>query len=213
MNIAFCSVAFGERYVEQLWRLKESIEKIHPEASFYYWVNEYPPGAKTHEESYYGFKVHAINHARAQGHTRIVWVDTAIIVVDRLDWYFEKLVPHYGVVAAKDDNKLDKCCGQAAWDYFEIPRNNYHHLVGGSLFVFDFENDLCQNVFAKWEQAEKDGMFGSKHNDSKREFRTHRHDESCLSLSLYKCGSEPVPYGDAGYNQVPNPTVIKKHFK
>lgn len=213
MSIAFVSTAFGERYVEQLWRLKDSIEKFHPEAGFYYWTDRYPPLAKTHTESYYGFKVHAVNFAKELGYTKIIWLDTAMVLQDRMDWYFENLTPHYGVVAVRDDNKLEKYCGQAAYDYFDIPRNNYHHLVGGSLFVFDFDMPLCSEIFDRWAAAERDGIFGSKHKDHKREFKTHRHDESCMSLALYKSGSQPVPYGDARYNDVPDPLCTKHHFK
>lgn len=207
-KIAFLTVAVDDpRYIEQQERLIQSIEKFHPEAKIFRWTNEYPPESKTMAESMYGFKVHAVNHARSQGYWKIVWLDTACILVDRVDDYFE-MTNNYGVVAVEDANKLKQYCHPNAWEWFKEPVNDDWHLVGGSLFVFDFINYLCERIFRKWEQAEAAGMFGTSETRS-----GHRHDESCLSLALYTSGSRPVPYPDARYNDVPNPIVIKKHFK
>lgn len=207
-QIAFLTVAVDDpRYIEQQKRLIQSIEKFHPEAKIFKWTNEYPPESRSMSESMYGFKVHAVNHARSQGYWKIVWLDTACVLVDRVDDYFE-LTNEYGVVAAEDANKLKQYCHPLAWNWFKTVINDTFHLVGGSLFVFDFNLPLCERIFYKWEQAEADGQFGT--NETRA---GHRHDESCLSLALYTSGSKPVPYSECRYNDVPNPILIKKHFK
>lgn len=210
-KIAFLSVAVhDQRYLDQQKRLLDSIKEFHPESGIFFWTNNYPAGSKSMGESMYGFKVHAVKRAMEHGYTKIIWIDTACILVDRLDPYFE-LVKQYGVVAAEDDNLLANYCGDECYQYFGVDREDSRgqkqHLVGGSIFVFDFDLPLCNDIFTKWGEAENQGIFGTWKTPA------HRHDESCMSLALYQSGSRPTPYPDAYYNDVPNHLIIKKHFK
>lgn len=207
-RIAFLTVAVGDpRYIEQQKRLIESIEKFHPEAKIFSWTNEYPPGSRFMNESMYGFKVHAVDHAGAHGYRKIIWLDTACILVQPIDHYFD-LVDEYGLVVVADENKLINYCHPNAWEWFKATPNNDWHLTAGSVFVFDFNSSLCERIFYKWAEAEAAGQFGTK------EIRSgHRHDESCLSLALYTSGSKPVPCALTRYNEQTNPSIIKKHFK
>lgn len=205
-DLCLLSVAFGDpRYLQQLDRLEESIELYHPESTFYSWRNDYPPGAKSHEVSAYGFKVWAVKYARQQGFKKIIWFDPAVYLVNRLDPYFE-LVKDYGVVAAEDDNLLCNYCHDKIYEHFGVTREmssaGNQHLLGGSIYCFDFNLPLCNEIFDKWEMAESAGVFHYARND-----------ESCLSLALYTSGSKPTPYSLAMYNNVPNPVVRKLHFK
>ena len=207
-QIAFLTVAIGDpRYIEQQKRLVESIKLHHPEAKIFQWTNEYPPGSQPMGESMYGFKVHAVNYARSKGYWKIVWLDTACILVQPIDHYFD-LVDDYGLVVVADENKLINYCHPNAWKWFDAEPNKDWHLTAGSVFVFDFNNYLCERVFYKWEKAEQAGQFG--HKDTRQ---GHRHDESCLSLALYTSGSKPVPCALTRYNEETNPSIIKMHFK
>lgn len=206
----FCIVtaAFGDAYIEQMERLKKSVHAIYPKVQVFSWTNELPYGSRPHLGSEYGFKVHAINHARASGYTKIIWMDTALILVDKVDPWFE-MTKQYGVVAAADHTGLYKTCSDRVFVYFgvnkEYCKEQDQRLVGGSLFVFDFENPLCREIYSRWANAEHAGMFASD--------GPHRWDEACMAHALYLSGSSPVPYPVCRYNEVPNPIVIKKHFK
>lgn len=205
-EIAFCSVAFGDiRYLEQLQRLKTSIEQFHPESSFFYFINEMPPGAKSHYQSAYGFKVHAINFARLHGYTKIIFFDPAVYLVSRVDKYFD-IVKDYGVVAAQDDNLLCNYCADEIYNHYGVTREESkeqkQHLVGGSIYALDFDMPLCNQIFNRWAAAENVGMFNYPRND-----------ESNMALSLYTCGSRPTPYDICRYDKVPNPLCVKEHFK
>lgn len=201
----FTSVAFGPRYVEQQVRLHASICEHYSADHHIQWTDKLPPNAKPHKQSPYGFKVHAIEHARSLGHKKIVWIDTACILQDKVDYWFT-LIDKYGVVAAKDDNKLMNHIGQSAlmwFSYVSVPPGQ--HLVGGSLYVFDFDNALCCKIFNTWKYAEQKGAFADE--------KKHRHDESCMAVSLYMHGGKPTPYDVANYNNGPGSIVIKDHFK
>lgn len=210
-KICFLSVAVtDERYMIQQQRLMESIQKFHPLAFCLFWNDSLPEGSKTMDESMYGFKVYAVKEALKLGYKKIIWLDTACYLVKKVDEWFE-LVKEYGVVAAEDDNLLCRYTGNLAYKYFGItPSDSFdqkQHLVGGSVYVFDFDLPLCNKIFTLWAQSEQEGIFGTSG------IGAHRHDESCMALALYASGSRPVPYPVAYYNDVNNAIVKKVHFK
>jgi hypothetical protein len=209
-KICFLSVAFGHRYIEQQTRMYQSVVAIHPDAAMICWTEAYPEGAKTHKESLYGFKVHAVNVARAAGHDRIVWMDTACILQEPVDYWFSLGLP---VLAAKDDNGLDKTIGDKAMAYYGNPDITDMHLVGGSVFVFDFTHPDCEKIFQHWAYAERKGIFGSQAEQSSGQLNRHRHDEACMSMALYQNGYKPLPCDLMRYNQGKESVIVKQHFK
>lgn len=209
-DFCFLSVAFGPRYIEQQYRLLGSITNIYPDAAITFWYDGYPHGSRLHSQSLYGFKVHAVKTALAQGFKKIIWLDTACILQHPVDYWFSLNLP---VLAAKDDNALSKCISDKALSYYGNPDITGMHLVGGSVFVFDFNHPDCQKIFDHWAKAEADGVFGSQAEQASGKINSHRHDESCLSMVLYQNGYEPVACDVMRYNQDENSIVIKRHFK
>lgn len=208
--IAFCSVAFGDqRYLDQQTRLIESIEKHHPESIGFHWANELPAGSPKFLDSLYGFKVHAVVHALNEGYDRILWLDPACFLLGRVDYLFD-LCPAHGVVAVKDDNKLPS--SNTALEHFGYSRADIadFHLVGGSVYAFHFP--YSKQVFRMWYDAERRGIFGSQYAAASEKLQGHRYDETCMALSLYKHGFEPVGPDKASYN-FEGAAIIKKHFK
>lgn len=199
-KIAFCNVSFGERYVRTQERLRQSILDIYPDAELFFWTDELPPGSKPFQESLYGFKVHAIKHAREKGFTKIVWIDTCAVLKGKLEPLFD-----YGFIAVKDESKLYRYSGN-----FEIENKDWN-LVGGSLYLFDFENETYRKVFSDWEIMEANGDFGTQEfimnekNDGIEKCGS-RMDETAMAMCIYKNNLKP----DNGelYLQV----CEKKHF-
>lgn len=209
-DLIFLSVAFGERYIEQQMRLNDSIQAIYPGVKHSCWVNVCPSGSRPHRESLYGFKVHAVKWALDQGYKKIIWLDTACILQQPIDYWFTLNQP---VLAAKDDNALSKCIGDKALKYYGDPDIGGMHLVGGSVFVFDFNHPDCHKIFDHWVKAEADGIFGSQKEQSTGKINRHRNDESCMSMALYQNGYEPMACDVMKYNQDETSIVRKFHFK
>ena len=212
-DIAFVSVAFGEQYVEQQARLRESLEKVYgDEGTIFSWTDELPTGAKPFNKSLYGFKPHAVEFVRKQGYKKICWLDTAIIVQDRIE-YYDRFIKELGVIAFIDENKLSRFCSRRALRHFQVPPHKITrwNLVGGSFYYFDFNLPLCRAIFDKWMHAEQMGIFGSQRDEAMGLLRGHRHDEACMALSLYTSGSRPMSE-DTRYN-CQDGVMIKEHFK
>ncbi len=215
-DVVFCDVAFGDkRYLEQQERLHHSIRMIYPDAVIYSWTNEMPPGARSMNDSLYGFKPHAVQYALDQGHKKVMFFDPAIILMKPIDFYQEK-VKEYGVCCARDDNKLSGFCGDKALEYYNLNREEIKdwHLVGGSFYYFDFDDDLSFFIFNQWLVAEQEGLFGSQYEQAAGKLQGHRNDEAMMALALYTSGSKPMS-DDVRYNCENEEVCIigKKHFK
>lgn len=203
------SCAFGKRYIEQLDRLEASVKAIYPDFPMMTWRNECIPG-RPFKESLYGFKVHAVQAALDKGHSKIIFLDPACILQHKVDYWFDLNIP---VIAVKDDNLLNKMIGQKALNYYGNPDITGWHLVGGSLYVFDFNHRVKHSIFDHWMKAEQAGIFGSQAELSSEKINGHRSDESCMAVAMYSHGVEPVGHDVARYNQNEDSIIIKKHFK
>lgn len=211
-DFCFVNVSFGDRYVRTQERLKESILRIYPDAAMFFWTHELPPKSKPFVQSLYGFKVHAVNHAREAGFKKIIWIDTCAV----LKSYVEPLWPllkTYGVWAVADEVTVKRYCSQKLRDTYKIP--DTLKLVGGSLYLFDFENFKSQLIFRQWEKMEAAGLFGSmglimnegKTNDG-IDHCGHRMDETCMAICMWLHNSMPIPRDISLYDQV----MSKEHF-
>lgn len=209
-KICFVSVAFGDiRYPQQQVRLIESIDKFHPDSIGFHWTNNLPPGSTKFLDSLYGFKVHAVLHAINEGYERIVFLDPACYLVDRIDFLFD-LCKTCGVVAIKDDNKLE--ASDTALAHFGYTRAGIKdlHLVGGSMYAFSMP--YSYKTFMMWYMAERKGVFGSQYEAASEKLQGHRYDETCMALSLDRNGFGPVG-PDVGRYCYEGGAIMKQHFK
>jgi len=211
-DLVFVSVSFGPRYIAQQDRLKESILSIYPDANLLFFRDELPPGAKPFLESIYGFKVQAIQKAIDLGYTKILWLDTAIILKDKID-----ILLDHEMVAVQDDNLLHGCISKKYAIYSGYTRQEIEglkiHLIGGSLYYFDFQTSLARNIFNGFTADEKGGWFGSQEQESAGQLNGHRWDEACMAMTIFHNDHAPVKNLDIKYNVGDQSIFIKKHFK
>lgn len=217
-QVCFVCQAFGklnygdDRYLEQQERLRQSILSIYPDANLLFYTNSLPEGARPFHISLYGLKVHAIEQARKNGFTKIIWLDPAMILADKIDDLFK-----FRMVAIKDDNKLNGLISDKAREYFNIEKEEMvekdWRLVGGSMYYFDFDFELTQKIFKTWKQAELRGMFGSQYEASSELINGHRNDESCMAAAIYLNGHEPTDAYKVRYCIADDPMFTKNHFK
>ena len=161
----------------------------------------------------YGFKPWCVKHCLDQGYKKIAFIDCTCLVLDDLH-YYDQFTAEHGVLAVQDDNKLTGFCSNRALKYVNKNRDYLKdkHLVGGSLYYFDFNNPLCERIFDFWITAERNGLFGSQQEQASERLQGHRSDETMMALALYISGSKPYTK-DTRYNWEKNSVVQKAHFK
>jgi hypothetical protein len=211
-EVCFVSVAFGSQYVQQQHRLKDSIKEIYPKANIRFWLNELPKGSKPFLDSLYGFKVHAIKEVKDEGFKKIIWLDPAMILTGKVD----KLLS-FPLVAVRDDSVLHNVVSNKTLDFFRLTRDqireNGWHLVGGSLYFFDFNTEIANTVFDMWFHTEIGGLFGSQQEAASEQLQGHRYDETLFALAMYLNGYAPQRADEVGYCISENSIFQKKHFK
>lgn len=211
-SVVFVCVAFGDKYVAQQERLRASIFAIYPNANLMFFTECLPPGSQPFQDSLYGFKVHAIQAAIDKGFKKVIFLDPAMILMDKVDDLFE-----YYIVAVKDDHKLHPLVSDNALRFYQTPRHLVEalewHLVGGSIYYFNFLDMRVRSIFDLWKRSEKAGCFGSQYEAASEQINGHRNDESCMALAMQGHRMMPQPGPDVRYCIEKNPMFIKKHFK
>lgn len=209
-EIAFCTVSFssnsyGNAYNEQQERLVNSINSVYKSANIFRWTNQYPDNSRSHFDSTYGFKVHAIDYCINLGYKKVIWLDTAMIINDRIDYLFEKSP----VSCIMDVTPLKSVTMDRVKSHYDIDCDGWF-LCGGSLFSFDFTKQKTIDVFNHWKCAESLGFFGNQNDESFGRQQGHRWDETMMSIALYQNNLSPIGrdclYYDTGI-------IEKKHFK
>lgn len=211
-DLVFCCVAFGPEYCKQQVRLRHSIREIYPKANFNFYTNQLPKGSREFSDSLYGFKPHLVKDALDKGFKRIICLDPAMILVGKIDGFLK-----YPVVAVKDDSVLWNVTSERCAKFYRITRDeikeNEWHLVGGSFYYFDFNEQITHNIFNTWYAAEVNGLFGSQQEAASEQLQGHRYDETLMALAMYFNDVEPQSPYQVGYCVDSNPIWRKLHFK
>ena len=146
-----------------------------------------PPGSKSFLDSLYGFKPHAIQKALALGYKYVIWFDPSVLPECSLFDLFKELSENEMLVI-KGDNPLNKMTNDKAFLAFGINKKDTENInhIGGTFYGFNFTTDNALRVFNNWLWAVENGIFGSQD-----EFMAgHWSDESCMALSMFRCGTE-----------------------
>lgn len=213
-EIAFVNVSFKEKYIEAQNRLKDSIKELYPDSTLLFWSDQLPQGSKPFGQSLYGFKVHAIQEAINKGFKKIVWLDSCAIIKKPLTSLLE-LASKNGLIAVKDEQKLFRYISNDLLNLTgEISKD--WNLVGGSLYIFDLDNEMGKKIFDEWKDLENRGYFGTqemimKERNDGIDKCGHRMDETCMAYLMYKNGLTPLNHIEAGYN-TPDCVILKNHF-
>lgn len=190
MNSIIVSLGIGGIYPKLLERLRESCVKFG--AVHRLW-NSYPPDARPHSESPYGFKLYAIRQALQEGFKTIVWADSAAYIVKNPNPFFQ-MVKDKGILFLGHGDKLHRYVNDRSLDLFGFKRDDMksHWLVSGTVFGFDFTHKIANDFFEELIFYEKNNWFRVDGQKPKGDFLTHRHDEAIIGLMLVKYGIEDL---------------------
>lgn len=211
VTVAITSKNYGVEYLRQQDRLIKSIKRVYgDEVAIFQWRDSYPPGSRDWLTSSYGFKPWAVQFAKDEGYHKICYMDTAMILEQKLDC--DDLIDKYGILAVIDESKMSGVTWDKACEYFGITRDwlDGKTLVGGSFYYFNFQNERCLKMFNQWKVAEQNGIFGSQDGESAGIQNGHRCDETCMSIVLHLNGSKPCGYDEVGYQ---GEIIRKEHFR
>lgn len=223
-EVIFTSYCFGTAYLDQQVRLRESILAIYPDANIHFENELEEIGKPKFQQSLYGFKVQLVRDCLRLGFKKIIFFDTAITLQKKVDYWFD-IIKERGVLAPIDRQLLSNVTSNNCLNYLGLTRDEVSewNLVGGSVYVFDFDLPKCVEIFAKWENMEANGMFGTQDDLSHDRLQSHRMDETCMALAMKLSGVVPIGhdimrycYKHSGSGEITGSSdaiVEKRHFK
>lgn len=144
-----------------------------------YWKDGLPKGSRSHSESPYGFKVHAIKVAYEMGYTSILWLDSpAYAVKEDISPIFDKIEKE-GYYAMSHIDPLENWVGDEAKSHFDVTEDSLKgmNLPSGSCYGFDISHPSGFDLVSDMIAYEATGFFKSKSQN-------HRHDEAIIALCM-----------------------------
>jgi hypothetical protein len=231
-DVIFTSYCFdnpeaGGDYKAQQDRMQESILKIYPEANLHFKYENKAIGKPKFQQSLYGFKVDLVKECLAKGFKKIIFFDAAITLNTEVDYWFD-IIKDYGILCPVDRQKLNTVSSNNVLKYLNLTREQVSewNLCGGSVYVFDFDNPKCIEIWDIWKDLEEKGLFGQQGDISNGKLEGHRMDETCMGLAMGLTGNAPQGYDIVKYGYINastkelttygdeyTPIVIKRHFK
>lgn len=188
MKKAIVSCAVGDYYTPFLKKQAEEIKRFCPNDDHIYWSGHFPPHSRTHHQSVYGFKVHAIIEAMNRGYEQVMWIDSAFYPITTLDPLWD-IITDRGVFVLKDSLLLAHHTFPRVMSYFG---ETYESLIekqwtisGGSPYGFNFTKPIARKIFEEFYQAERDNTFGTAEEisiSSSGNYRGHRMDETVMGF-------------------------------
>lgn len=181
-------------------RLFYSLEEREEGATRLFWRDEYPPGSPSQEESPYGFKVHAFQHARRLGFDQALWLDASCWLIRDLGELWDR-IERDGYYLEPDGNMTGPWITDHALNLLGITRDEAMSipLIEGKCWGLDFGDETACAFLDELERLLADGGFdGSLTNGA--EVSTdprclgNRGDISCASPLAWSYGLALQPF-------------------
>lgn len=196
-------------YMKALQRLEESVSRfdINPFLGF---RGESSIGSPLHSDNPYAFKIYAFKKAIELGYTKILYVDSSVVVVKELSALWQ-ILDEDGYFIQEAGHFVGRWCNDRTLAYFSLTREDAMEMKmygNAGILALDFEKQIAKDFFNQWERSMLDGQF-------KGDWSDHRHDMTCgsiiannLNMKL-QTGNEWVDYVDV--NQIPKSDKILFH--
>lgn len=222
-----CIISFANSngyYMDRLARLSNSL-KNNFDGDFIAWVGDKSLGSEPHEQNPYNFKIHAFNKAKEAGYKKIMWLDTSVFAVNKVDRIFYD-IDNNGFAFQIAGHWLGNWASQESLGYHGINRDEAMGMqcIGNAgLLGLDFSKQKPNEFFEEWTRSYEAGMFKGAWSNINNAMGTderilgHRHDLTNSSAIINKMGiidyaykgDEVLMYGGV-FDKVLNDEIVFK---
>lgn len=195
------------RYRENMERLRQSLIDNF-DGDFLGFDGEESIDSPKHEDNPYAFKIYAIEKAIEKGYKSVIWLDSSVFAIKKLDPIFDE-IEKYGYIMQEAGHMVGTWCNDFTLDYFDITRDEAMKMpmYGNAGFLgLDLKNEIAVTFFTKWANSMLAGCF-------KGDWSNHRHDMTAGSIIAnilgmeFKKGDEWLEYASPG-TPPKNETII-----
>ena len=180
-------------------RLKNRLKELEFDGETIIAINKLPVFCKPHSEVPYMFKPYMFLLALDLGFEQVIWMDSAIYPVKKIDPLFD-ILENTGHLILLNGWTTGEWCADSALEPLGITREesfNIPHAMANVL-GFDFTNKESLDVFYKYLHGAEKTFPGPWNNDSNKasidnRVLGHRHDQTAISVLAYKAGWRFTP--------------------
>jgi hypothetical protein len=189
-DYAIVNFAQGSWYPNGQARLLRSLNEHAPGVQFFGFNDYNTIDSPDHRSCPYGFKIHAIEYALAQGYRKILWVDASVWATGNMDHVWRILELH-GVLLINSGFLVKDWTNDKALNYFKIVRKDAGNFLMpmGGFFGIDFSTSKGKDFFGRLKAAKNAGAFLGSWVD-------HRHDMSSMGIIMNQMKIPLINHGE-----------------
>ena len=206
MSDCIVNVGFGQWHPKGSERLKRSLIYHGYAGHIQTWTKDLPPDCPPIDECPYGFKLAAIEWAKNQGHTRIMWLDSSVWAIRYPKYHLDAMAQDGYYLLGNGDWRCDQWTNAEALKYFGLTREEAREIpmISAGILGLDFANPIAGFFFERWKDARDAGAFLGEWTNSEwkaeletddpaTRYRGHRHDQVCASVIAHRLGMKIQP--------------------
>jgi len=180
-------VTFANNSYFELIKRQEIEFKNHLNCDYFHFSNFEQIDSPSHSDIPYAFKPYAIKKVKDMGYDIVLWADSPVYPVKKLENIFNilndkkiLLVDNVGWSIASYTN--DNCLELLNFSREEAEKTK---MVMACFMSFDFTNELTNKLFDEYYYHATTGAYNG-------EWSNHRHDQSVISILAVKYGVELI---------------------
>ena len=191
------NVAVGGWYPRGQARLRATLIRRGYEGAFDFWLNEYPPGSPSHQQSNYSFKTYALTEAARRGRDVLLWVDASGFAVGDVRPVFDEVVAdgYFTIDIGPDKQVQGRWCSDKALAIFGYTRDQAMAMkqVSGMCVGVDLRTAVGREILGRWHRfSQTPGCFHGPWSNERGQASPdprclgHRHDQAALSIIVHE---------------------------
>ena len=171
MNRAIVNLS-TKKYAKGQQRLMNSLHH-KTDADILFYEKEYQVGAPKHQDMQYAFKPYALDKARNDGYSLVLWLDASMYVLKSLEPIFRE-IEETGYFFQNSGWVNERWTTPEQEEYFGT---NEGRMISSGVVGLNLRSEEGNEFLDKWVWASIKGMFNGSHEVT-------RHDQTCASLII-----------------------------
>lgn len=136
------------------------------------------------EHKTYSFKPIMVKEVFNQKRGNVLWLDSATILFDRLDYVWSEINNHGIYAPIGGSGTLKEWTVQETFDYINVPEEDYlKRNICGCMCGFGYHNEVTKELVSEWERY---SLIHECIKPKGANRSNHRDDQSVLTILLYK---------------------------
>jgi len=227
MESSRCIISLATRdkcYSDALGRLRASVIRSGFSGELMFWPpGRFPDGCPPHLDVPFAFKPYAFREALSCGKELVLWLDSACVVVRKLDSLFKAIAEQGYVLFGNQNYTVGEWASDAALKRFDLSRERAMSIreVNAAAVGLNMGNPTALEFLAQWYEAAREGLAfrgvpealggpedyaavkgnrGNKVSADPR-VRGHRHDQTVAGLLAHRLGMKLTASGIQTYSR------------